>query len=692
MLRLPRSAFLICFLCMSLLEASGSPISIDPIPTELQSDSFRISIGSRHSRVFHAVGGYYLLSFEVSSTATISITAKDPHFWDQGVEVRPMRLGIRPHRSGRRITFPIPGPGKYVISRPGDHFAGATMLFLFANSPEKHVSPAEPGLRYYARGLHHENIDAHNGDRIYLAPGAVIFGSLNIWQVHDVRVFGRGTIIYDGPQNPNDDEGWMHKPNWHCIVMDNARNIEIDGITCIVRSRTWQIQMRDSHNIGYYNLKVIGGSPNNANQDGMDWLGGGDTTVANSFFRAADDDFALQGNWDGYSPEAMAEPGHDVSNITIRDSVVSTSISNTLRVNWPHKHFNSYHVQMTNLDILHSGFGACTVPFAVFELWADPGGSGTHMDYLLRNIRLEDWYSLAEIRQPNPAVRNIQFRDIWAMDSPAMVPSVLAGDVSGVSFDDVNLYGKPAMGAADIPLALSDGAAEPSYAAGPLDASFSYQSGWLRPRKPVLFRAKYQDGVHYQWLFGDGTTAAGVEVRHAFPDTQGTLLDGSGRYRVLLHVTGRNRKESWSSRPVVVSGRPYRALSLSGTLTSGWAVSPVADGGTRYDGYLSIPADGGYTFTMLTSRTAQMTIDSSLLLHSPEKQPEVCGSAGDAVQPLRISAALRKGLHHITIVQGSEPENAVAMPPSQLPLLLWEGPDLLSQPVPKTAIYHADLQ
>ena len=25
----------------------------------------------------------------------------------------------------------------------------------------------------------------------------------------------------------------MHKPNWHCTVMDNAVNIEIDGITCI---------------------------------------------------------------------------------------------------------------------------------------------------------------------------------------------------------------------------------------------------------------------------------------------------------------------------------------------------------------------------------------------------------------------------------------------------------------------------
>ena len=48
--------------------------------------------------------------------------------------------------------------------------------------------------------MHHENIDAHDGDRIYLAAGAVVFGSLNLWQVHDVHVSGGGTIIYDGPR------------------------------------------------------------------------------------------------------------------------------------------------------------------------------------------------------------------------------------------------------------------------------------------------------------------------------------------------------------------------------------------------------------------------------------------------------------------------------------------------------------
>jgi hypothetical protein len=684
------AAVLFCLISSSseMLAATQSPVRVDPVPQELQSDVFRILIQGHRSRALHAVSGYYLLSFELAGPATISVTASDPHFWDHGVEVQPMRFGIRPRRVGATITFPIPGPGKYVVTRPGDHFAEAKMLFLFANPAERQVSSAEPRLRYYAAGIHHENIDAHDGDQIYLAPGAVIFGSLNIWQVHDVHVFGRGTIIYDGPQNPNDDQGWMHKPNWHCIVMDNAHNIEIDGVTCIVRSRTWQIQMRDSRDIGFYNIKVIGGSRNNANQDGMDWLGGGDTTVASSFFRAADDDFAFEGNWDGYSAEAMAKPGHDVSNITIRDSVVSTSISNTMRVNWPHKHFNSYHIQMRNMDILHTGFGACGVPFAVFELWADPGGSGSQADYLLQNIRLDDWYSLAGIYQPGPEIRDIRFEDIWAMNSPAMVASAFTGDVEDVSFKDVVVNGRPAISKADIPLTVSEGASEPTFAPAPVDASFSYQAGVLHPRMPIHFHANYREGLKYQWLFGDGTTAAGAEVMHAFPDAQGTLLDNSGRYRVLLLVTDDKGNESWNSRSVVIGSRAREPFLPAQPLAPGWDISKLPSGETQYKGYVDVPVDGGYTFTFLTSTTAQMTIDDTASVRSPEKQAQVCGSIGDAVQPLRSSLVLQGGPHRVSIIKGVEPENATALTPQDGPLLLWEGPDLRIERIPGAAIHH----
>lgn len=656
-----------------------SKVTLHSIPDEVRSTHFRVSVNGQRTDVLHAATGYYLLNFDTEGPATVSVTASDPHYWDDGVEIQPMRFGLRPVRRGATITFLIPGPIKLTIARPGDHFADADILFLFANPPDHSgITASTPHVRFYGAGVHRENIEAHSGDTIYLAPGAVVFGSLNLWQVHDVHVLGTGTIIYDGPQNPHTDEGYMHKPNWHVIVMDEARNIEIDGITCITRSRSWQIQMRDSRHIGLYNVKVLGGNPNDANQDGMDWLGGGDTTIRNSFFRASDDVFAVEGNNEFYDPALVRAPGLDVSNITIEGTVASTSISNTIRVNWPQKTFNSAHFHMSDVDVIHTGFGACKVPFAFFELWADPEGSGSHADYRFRDIRLEDWYSLFQIRQPLPQVRDISFADIWAMDGPGMVPPVLKGDVSGVTLRGALLQGYPTAEAV-----VEDGAAQPTIEKSSLDSHFTYTSGLLHPRQQVSFTADAppKPGRRFEWLFGDGSQEKGRQVRHSFPDAEGTLLDGTGRFRILLHITDVDGKQAWSSEPVVLAhaAHPREAASEP----------PVtAESGAKvFERQIRIPADGGYTFTLLTSLRAGMAVDDMPASQSPKPRAQVCGAQGDAVQPIRVSAALKAGMHRIRITLAPGLENAVSVSGglADAPAVFWEGPGLDREPIPASA-------
>ncbi len=687
--RIARALLLLLF---SAPAFAATHVAIAPIPAEVRTDYFTIVINGHTTPVVHAASSYYLLNFDLDGPATVSIRAANSHYWDRGVEIQPMRYGIRPHRNGAVITFRIPGPVKLSIARPGDHFADAQMLFLLGSPPdESHITATTPGIRYYAPGVHREEIDAQSGDRIYLAPGAVVFGSLNLWQVHDVRVQGRGMIIYDGPQDPVNDQGWMQKPAWHCIVMNRTRNVEIDGITCIVRSRTWQIQMRDARSTGFYNVNVIGGFPMDANQDGMDWLGGGDTTVRDCFIRASDDDFAMEGNWDGYTDAEMRIPGHDVTNITVEDTVASTSISNTLRVAWPKKTFRSAHIVMRNLDVIHTGYGSCVVPFSFFELWAVPDGQGDHTDFQFSNIRLEDFYSLLQIRYPNPAVQGVVFSNISALDGPAMVPSVLQGNVSGVVLDGVRVSGNIASRDADIPLDVEDGAAEPEYRPGLLDASFDYTPGLIRPGQRITLRVRvFNPTWHYHWLFGDGTTADGPLVRHAFPDAHGTLLDGSGRFRVLLHATRPSHDEVWVSRSLVVAAKPVVPGSAPASLAPGFAMTPIGRA-TDYDGWIRIPSDGGYTLSLLTSRRASLTLDHLPPAHSPALRVQVCGSMGDAVQPTQISAALLAGLHHVHLSLDPGVENE---PRSNLssggPLLLWEGPGSLQEPIPAAALLHTE--
>ncbi len=700
---------------LSLVSIACAKVTLAPVPDEIRTDRFIVTIDGHSASFAHAAANYYFLNFDLKGKAKIEITAPSDDYWAKGVEVQPWSLGIRPTLKGPTITFTLTHPAKLTITRPGDHLAGAEMLFLFANPPETGVPKlGAANIRYYAPGVHRESIDAHSGDTIYLAPGAVLFGSLNIWQVQNVKVFGRGVIIYDGPQDPNNDTGWKHQPNWHCIVMDNARNISISGITCVVRSRTWMIQMKDSRSITFDNVKVIGGSNANANQDGMDWLGGGDTLVRDVFIRAADDVFAMQGNWEGYDHAAMIAPGHDVTNITVENSVLSTSISNVVRAAWPEKVFNSSNFTLRDSDVIHAGIGACGIPFALLQIWATNGATGHTSGYRFENIRLEDWYSLVQIEQPNPSIRDISFRNIWAIETPSPVPSTLLGDVDGIAFDHVRLADKLVAANADIPLDLKSGAKQPSFATPSTHAAFTYSSGALSSGKKVNFDAS-PSGPHIQsweWSFGDGATATGRKVHHKFPDASGTLWDNSGRFRVLLKVTGDDGTSDWIYQPVVVATAFHEADLTAGTdpglnylyfeapaisLDSLTQQNPAATGttpridssvgkrdenfGIVFDGYINIPADGGYTFTLFARDSAKLEINSAVVAVAPKPFPQVCGSIGNAVQATAGSLGLRAGRHAIRVsLTHTTGDHDFA--------LKWQGPGVPLSDVPSSALSH----
>lgn len=143
-------------------------VSIAPIPEEVRSGEFIVTIDGHRTRVVHAASSYYLLNFDVDGPATVSVRAADAHFWDRGVEIQPMRYGIRPVRRGATITFRTPGPVKLSVSRPGDHFADAEMLFLLGSPPDVKLGAGSralgaAGVRYYGPGVHQEDISAQSG-------------------------------------------------------------------------------------------------------------------------------------------------------------------------------------------------------------------------------------------------------------------------------------------------------------------------------------------------------------------------------------------------------------------------------------------------------------------------------------------------------------------------------------------------
>jgi len=702
------------FAGLCIFASTGLLTAQSPGPTsdQIYSSHFIVTVNGHTTPVMHAAMNLYFLNFPARKHASVSVTADADDFWAKGVEVQPWRLNIRPRRSGRTITFQMDGPGKISISRPRDFGAMAEMLYLFANAAEKHAPTAgTPGIRYFGTGIHRENIDAAEGDHIYLADDAVVFGSLNIWQVNHVTVSGRGVIVYDGPQNPADDDGWMHKRNWHCIVMDEAHEISIEGITCVVRSRTWQIQMKDSRHVVFNNIKVIGANPGNANGDGMDWLGGGDTLIRDSFFRAADDVFSMETSWDGYGPIAFAAQGSPVTNITVEKSVLSTSISNIVRAGWPEKNFEGGNFLLRDSDVIHMGFGGCGIPFALMEFWADPNGRGQSAGFAFENIRMEDWYSLVQAQQPRNGISGIKFTDVMGLEAPSLVASSLKGSVRDVSFDDVVLAARAVHDKTDLPIGITDGANDPVFSATP-GLRIVTSPGWTRPGEKVRFEAVQDagndEGQEYSWTFGDGSSAKGQRVSHRFPDADGTLHDASGRFRVLLHSSDKSGRVSWVYQPIIVSHSLRRSMtSPKGEpgLSYIYREAPVGDSAGRvqtgvateialreiaprpngysiiFEGDLEVPTDGGYSFLLIANEEAAIDIDGATVGSSPKPIHQVCGLAGMAAQTISAHAALEKGRHHLRIMEA----HTAGEDDFQF---LWQGPGFSLRPIKPEALSH----
>jgi hypothetical protein len=706
------------------------------VPQELKSYEYTVEANGKSIDVAHAAASYDYINIEATTGFHLSITANEDGFWDRGVNVEPWRLGIRPTRTGRAgrtIEFDIKDSVKLAISRPDDFLNHARMLFVFvskpAEAPTKQAASA-PGFHLVEPGIHKGSINPKSNETWFLSPGAVIQGSINLFKVQNVKILGHGVVLYNGPQNPEDDDGWMQKPDWHCIGSDDAHHIEIDGVTCLVRSRTWSVQMKNSTHLLYNDLRVIGGNPGNANQDGMDWLGGGDTIVRDSFFRASDDVFALQGNWDGYGHAAMVRPGQDVSNITIENSVLSTSISNIVRVGWPEKIFNSHNFTLRNSDILAGGIGSCGLPFALLTVWNANGAKGVHDGFTFENLWLDNWYSLFQIEQEQPGLRGVTFRNIWALEQPPLVSSRLKGQIQGVHLENVKYGQAEVTSIQNLPALVTDGAQQPTFVKpdNSVRAAFRVSPAFLEPGTRAIFTADNSTNpkVKYTWLFGDGTSTTGQEARHAFPDALGTQLNGAaansktgpstGRFRVILHADDGHGHEDWAAQNIVVIGRWNNAandVSGKGATAQGLAyniypgtwpelpnfktetsarngVAPrlgVTDAGgfTRYavayEGLIEAPTDGGYLFHLLSRDGARLFIDGELVAQTGPPFGEVCGSPINAVRDALGSIGLRAGKHDLRL------ESLQTMSPAS-PRLQWSGPGISLVDVPPSAFSH----
>jgi len=437
--------FVSLFLCV--FSAFADSLKIHSFPNTLQTNKFIATVNGKSIPVFHAGMNVYLISFDIDdSSVDVKVTQKGTYgFWRSGATVRPYSKNIECITVDNTASFNINKVGQYVLQR-----ANATSAFdedvvlIFANPKEKPIpSKEDKNVVFLGAGIHYNHIDLKSGQTLYLDSGAVLFGSVNIVDAENVKVCGRGTILYYGPQSLERDEGFYSRKNWHPISLVRAKNVSIDGITIVNRSRTWTIHTLESFGLKVDNAKIVVTSLENINGDGIDWCGGGDSHIKNSFFRSADDCFAF------FSPKASEHiygakniMEGSVKNILIEDCVLWPTLANIFRLGADMQALVTDNVTIKNCDVIDIGEGGVSLPWSIFCSVNLPSGKGEsiHTNYLVENLNIESPAALFGFWNYNAKFKDFTLRNVNILGTQRN--SRLWADVENFSLDNVRFMGK----------------------------------------------------------------------------------------------------------------------------------------------------------------------------------------------------------------------------------------------------------
>ncbi len=197
------------------------------------------------------------------------------------VVVRPLSLGIRPRRDGNTISFTLDRPTPLVVEVNGSHHA----LHLFAGTPERNRPEVEmPRLHYFGPGVHRPGkIVLQNNESVYIAGGAVVYGSIQANDASNLRITGRGIL---------DVSPFERGKGGGAVRLTNCENVTIEGI--VMRDPdVWCCSLFGCRNVAISNIKLIGLWRYNA--DGIDVCNSQDVVVQDSFVRAFDDALVIKG-------------------------------------------------------------------------------------------------------------------------------------------------------------------------------------------------------------------------------------------------------------------------------------------------------------------------------------------------------------------------------------------------------------
>ncbi|HEY3281877.1 MAG TPA: glycosyl hydrolase family 28 protein [Armatimonadota bacterium] len=342
-------------------------------------------------------GPYSFASFDFDGRATVEITTAKP--LDRAA-VLPESRRIHPAVSGRTLSFTLSKPGPLSVEPEGK----TGPLLLFANPPERGApGPTDSKVRYYGPGVHEAGgIELHDGETLYLAAGAVVYGGVHA-SGRSIRIRGRG--ILDGGR-------WerFKGPGNQLLSLDRCENVSVEGII-LKDSWSWVFGVTGSRNVRIQNVKVC--SSRCENNDGIDIVNSSRVTITDSFIRSDDDCIATK----GMGEQRGAPPYPPVEDLRVERCALWTDRAHVWRLGGESRASAMRRLTFRDIDVLHYTDPTCPL------INIQPAEGMLMEDVRFERIRVHhegqsqfirlDPHPTAWAKSPTPGIlRNVVFQDV----------------------------------------------------------------------------------------------------------------------------------------------------------------------------------------------------------------------------------------------------------------------------------------
>jgi len=305
---------------------------------------FNVAIDGKYTGVYTDINawsnlvsfGYF--DFTPDYEVEVEITAANSF---GSYEILPATNDITSTREGNTIRFRTKATDKAITVVFDNDYKGNT-LHLFANSIDTNApTGSSSDLVYFGRGYHDLNV-THGGrlnitgnQKVYIAGGAVVSGTIGIENGNGAMLSGRGILM------KTVQDGLV-------LSVSNAQKATIDGVIfCSHRNGGWTVGFHLASNVTVTNAKVV--STRYASTDGFDIVNSNNINLSNVFIRSCDDAIAIKGLIDD-APENC--PPNE--NMTFENIQLWNDCNNAicLGAETRAKHYKNIHFK--NIDVLFS--------------------------------------------------------------------------------------------------------------------------------------------------------------------------------------------------------------------------------------------------------------------------------------------------------------------------------------------------